>query len=289
VLTDPPVNATINDGTGTGTIQNDDTAPTVAIDDVSLFEGDAGVTNFIFTVTLSNASAETITIPFATNPGTATSGTDYTATAGNVTFAPGDTSETITVPVTGETDFEPNETFFVDLAAATTGTATVADNQGLGTILNDDGPLADVAIAKTGPSRVIAGQNVEYTITVTNNGPETASNVVVTDPIPAGTTFVSATPSQGSCSGTTTVICNLGAIANGGSATITLVVTAPTTSITFTNTATVTNTPETDPTPGNNAGTSAPAATLGAIPTASELGLAALAAMLLALALMKLR
>ncbi len=289
VTLNTPANATITDGTGTGTIQNDDGAPTVAIDDVSLSEGDAGFTSFVLTITLSNASAETITIPFTTNPGTATSGVDYTPNAGNVVFAPGDISETIAVQVIGETDFEANETFFVDLSAATTGTASVADNQGAGTIVNDDGPIADLSIAKTGPSQVTVGQNVEYTITVTNSGPQDASNVVVTDVIPTGTTFVSATASQGSCSGTTTVVCNLGAIANGGTATISLIVTAPPTPITFTNTATVANTPETDPIPGNNAGSAPAVAGLGSIPTASELGLAALGAALLALALMKLR
>ena len=130
--------------------------------------------------------------------------------------------------------------------------------------------------------------NFTYTITVTNAGPQTASNVVVTDVLPLGLSFVSATPSQGNCTGTSTITCTLGAIANGGSATIALTVTAPT-SGSFTNTATVTNTPETDPTPANNAGTFFNAVGTSDIPTLSEWALIALMAALMAMAVLKLK
>ena len=91
-------------------------------------EGDAGTTNFFFTVTLSNPTSQTVMVGYTTNPGTATEGTDYADATNVLTFVPGDLSETITVLVTGETDFEPNETFFVDLLAPTN--ATFGDNQG---------------------------------------------------------------------------------------------------------------------------------------------------------------
>jgi uncharacterized repeat protein (TIGR01451 family) len=87
-------------------------------------------------------------------------------------------------------------------------------------------PDADLSISKTdSPDPVTAGQNLTYTVTVTNNGPNTASGVTVSDTLPGNVALVSATPSQGSCSGTTTVSCSLGTIDNGGSATVTIVVT----------------------------------------------------------------
>jgi uncharacterized repeat protein (TIGR01451 family) len=122
---------------------------------------------------------------------------------------------------------------------------------------------ADLAITKTAsPSAGTAnGSQLTYTITVTNGGPDTATDVNVNDPLPAGTTFFSVTPSQGSCSApapgnTGTLNCSLGSVATPGSATITLVVTftaAPGTAIS--NTATVAST-STDPNPGNNSATS---------------------------------
>jgi uncharacterized repeat protein (TIGR01451 family) len=274
--------------TGIGTILNDDST-TISISDVGLNEGNAGNTPFVFTVTLSLPSSEPVLINYTTAPGTATSGTDYLPTSGTLSIPAGSLTGEITVNVVGDTGFEPNETFFVNLTGATG--ATISDNQGQGTILNDDGPVADVLVTKSGPATVRPFTPVVYTITVSNSGPQTASNVVVTDTIPAGTTFVSAVASQGSCSGTATVTCTLGAITAGGTATITLTLTAPAAGATLTNSATVVNTPESDPNPANN--TSAPATTVvsdvAGIPTLSEWALLALVAALLGLAVLKLR
>jgi uncharacterized repeat protein (TIGR01451 family) len=109
---------------------------------------------------------------------------------------------------------------------------------------------ADLSITKTGPAFVQSGGSITYNITVQNGGPANATNVMVNEPLPAGETLVSATPSQGTCSGTVT--CNLGSIPNGGSATITTVanVTAPCGS-TLANTATVSG-DQPDPNPSNN-------------------------------------
>jgi uncharacterized repeat protein (TIGR01451 family) len=99
---------------------------------------------------------------------------------------------------------------------------------------------ADVSITKSGPAFAQNGGTVTYHITVHNNGPGDAAGVVVSDALPAGETSAGATASQGSCSGTTTVTCNLGTIDAGDSATVTIVanVTADCGS-TLTNTATV--------------------------------------------------
>jgi uncharacterized repeat protein (TIGR01451 family) len=86
---------------------------------------------------------------------------------------------------------------------------------------------ADLSITKSGPAFAQSGGSITYKLTVHNTGPANASNVVVNDPLPGGETLVSATPSQGTCSGAVT--CNLGSISSGDSASITIVadVTAP--------------------------------------------------------------
>src|SRR5436189_918642 len=112
--------------------------PTIAINDVTVTEGNGGTTNAIFSVTLSAASSQTITVTYATADGTATTAeNDYVAASGTVTFAPGVTSQPVTVTVNGDTKFESNETFFVNLSNPTGG-ATISDGQGQGTIVNDD-------------------------------------------------------------------------------------------------------------------------------------------------------
>ena len=102
-------------------------------------------------------------------------------------------------------------------------------------------PLADLGITMTdSPDPQVVGGNVTYSIGVNNAGPDTANFVTVTDPLPAGATFVSASASQGACTQSAgTVTCNLGTLASGASATITIVVTAPAAG-TLNNTATVT-------------------------------------------------
>jgi len=73
------------------------------------------------------------------------------------------------------------------------------------------------------PDPVRVGDNVTYTVTVTNQGPDGATNVVLTDQLPATATLVSATPSSGSCSGTATITCALGDLANGAGVTVVIV------------------------------------------------------------------
>ena len=113
-------------------------AATLAISDVSLVEGNQGIVNAVFTVTLSEPAAGTVTVNYGTADGTAQASRDYEAAAGTLTFAPGETSKTITVAVKGDTQVEANETFFVNLSAAVN--ADIGDSQGLGTIFNDDSP-----------------------------------------------------------------------------------------------------------------------------------------------------
>ncbi len=111
---------------------------------------------------------------------------------------------------------------------------------------------ADLSVTKTDePDPVTAGNNVTYTVTVTNNGPDQADNVILSDPLPGGVTLVSATPSQGSCD--TTVSCNLGNIAGGGNASVTIVVTTGGAGL-LSNTVNV-ESDTSDPVSGNNSAT----------------------------------
>ena len=111
----------------------------LSIGDVTLNEGDSNTTDFDFTVTLSAASADNVTVDYATGGGTATAGSDYAATSGTLVFTPGQTSKTITVAVTGDQGKEPNETFTVKLSNQ--NNATISRATATGTIVNDDSGL----------------------------------------------------------------------------------------------------------------------------------------------------
>ena len=145
---------------------------------------------------------------------------------------------------------------------------------------------ANLSITKTTTATSVnAGDFIDYTITVTNGGPDSATGVTVADALPPNTTFVSATPTQGSCSGGPTVNCSIGTLTNGASATIALRVTA-TAAGNATNTASATAN-EMDP---DGANAAAPAVTIAnpmPIPTLSPALLLVLAAMLAAIALVR--
>ncbi|HEX9982289.1 MAG TPA: hypothetical protein VGF69_03415, partial [Thermoanaerobaculia bacterium] len=136
---------------------------------------------------------------------------------------------------------------------------------------------ADVRITKTAAPAVAVGQAFDYTIGVINDGPATATNVTVTDVLPANFTLISAMSTQGTCSGTTTVTCTVGTMALSATATITIrgLATQPGS---YANTATVTAT-EPDPTPTNNTST-VPVTAAGDIPTLDFYALLGLAVLL---------
>ncbi len=115
-------------------------------------------------------------------------------------------------------------------------------------------PSADITLTKTAsPSSVTVGNNITYTLTALNHGPDTATNVMVSDTLPSNVTLVSVTPSQGHCTGTTAISCNLGSINSGATGTITIVATAAS-GTSITNSATVTSDVP-DKNPGDNTST----------------------------------
>jgi subtilisin family serine protease len=131
-------NAPIADSQGVGTIVNDDFAtPSISINSVANYEGNRGFTKFVFTVSLSAASNQTVSVAYSTASGTANSGSDFKAASGMLSFSPGVTSRTITVSVSGDKTSEPDELFYVDLTSPTN--ASLATSRGTGTIRNDDG------------------------------------------------------------------------------------------------------------------------------------------------------
>ena len=189
-------NAVVVDGQGVGTVINDDPLPSLSINDVTVTEGNSGTTNAVFTVTLSAASGQTVSVNYASADGTATQPADYTSTSGSLTFTPGQTTRTITVPVIGETVPEANETFFINLSGAIN--ATISDNQGVGTITNDDVPVT------VSPGSLSAGTvGTAYSQTFTASGGTTPYSFAVTaGAIPAGMTLstggaLSGTPTAG--------------------------------------------------------------------------------------------
>src|SRR6185436_19455757 len=166
-----PTNATISDNQGTGGVNNDDAEPTISINDVSVSEGNAGTTSAGFTVSLSNASSQTITVDYTTADGSAAAGSDYVTTSGTVTFTPGQVTQPISVTVNGDTTFEPNESFFVNLTGPTN--ATISDNQGTGGVNNDDAEptisINDVSVSEGNAGTTSAG----FTVSLSNASSQT--------------------------------------------------------------------------------------------------------------------
>lgn len=156
--------ASIATATATETITNDDSA-TLSINSNSTTEGNSGTKNLLFTVTLSAAQSNAVTVNYATSNGTATAGSDYTAKSGTLTFAAGTTTQTFNVSITGDTVQEADETFNVTLSSpsgATLGTAA-----GVGTITNDDTLTLSISPTSLNTTEGNSGStNATYTVTL---------------------------------------------------------------------------------------------------------------------------
>ena len=141
-------NARIGGPPGLGTITDNDPTPTLSVNSVSVNEGNAGTSNATFAVNLSAASGRSVSVNFATADKTALAGSDYSATSGSLTFAPGTVTQPVVVGVLGDQIAESNEQFLVNLSQAVN--ASIATGQGTGTIVDDDGlslaPVADAYV-----------------------------------------------------------------------------------------------------------------------------------------------
>lgn len=194
----------------------------------------------------------------------------------------GNNSSTATTTISSSSDLA--------VAKTATATATAGTNLTYNITVTNNGPSDSAAVTMsdtlppnttfvsesqgTGPTFICAnppaggtgtGKTLTYTIVVTNGGPKVANSVVVTDLLPAGTTYQSSTPA-GACSGTTTITCNAGTLANGSSATITLTITLPATPGAITNSATASAAPSS---PDTNLGNNTATSTITVIPAAN--------------------
>ena len=209
-------------------------------------------TNITWTITVANTGGSSATNVIVSDPLPAgfvlVSATPSTGSCGNPavtcnlgTIAAG-ASATVTIVATAPSTCGP----FTNSASGTFGTGQAIPGSPAshsGTVVGCPGPgtpapVISKVVSGGGPADVTIGGNISWTVTVSNAaGTADATNVIVSDPLPAGFVLVSATPSTGSC-GNPAVTCNLGTIAAGASATVTIVATAPSTCGPYTNTAT---------------------------------------------------
>lgn len=155
--------------------------PLLSINDVTMNEGNAGITTFTFIVSLSApAGAAGVTFDIATQDNTATSaGNDYQAKSLTAQTIPaGSQNYSFDVLVNGDTATEPTESFFVNVTNVSG--ATVLDGQGLGTITTDDVSNPPSAAGSANPASVQAGSQTLLTVTVTPGTNPVSSGIAVT-------------------------------------------------------------------------------------------------------------
>lgn len=262
-------------------------------------------TNVTYTVTVANAGPATATAVSLSDPLppnttfvslNQTSGPNFSCSA-PAAGATGTVTCTSATLVSGASStfslvVNVNQSATGTLTNTATVTATTADpnsaNNTSQTVTAVSLQPADLSLVKTAnATSYVAGSLAVFTLTATNNSAPTAYSVVITDPLPAGSSLASYTASQGTCTGTTTVTCNLGNLAGGATATVTLRVTLPSTPGNSSNTATI-SAANADSVPANNSGVAAFAIVgAGGAPTLSPIALAMLAAMLAVIALYK--
>ena len=170
-----PNGAAIVDGVGMATIQDDDVAG-LSIGDVTVDEGDSGTVDAVFTVTLSKPSALPVTVDVATFDATAkTSDGDYQATASTLTFPPGSTTQTFTVPVNGDHNLEPDERFRATLSNP--DGAALGDRHGGATIRNDDEAPSVIRFGSA-PAPAVGEGSGSVALTVRRSGGAAAAAAV---------------------------------------------------------------------------------------------------------------
>ena len=165
-----PSEVSLNDAVGELTITDDDDPPTLSVDNVTTPDESAVIRSF--TVTLSEASAKTVTVNYATADGTASAANDYISTSGPLTFNPGITSQTVDVTIVQDTIDEAHETFTLALSgeanatiASATGTMTITDDETTPTLSILDASTSDETAANLTITVTLSGQSSE-TVTV---------------------------------------------------------------------------------------------------------------------------
>ncbi len=148
------------------------TKPKIAIENERIVEGNKGRKNAKFAVTLDEASDQTVRVNYATGNGSAKAGKDYRKTNGTLTFKPGQTRKTVTVPVFGDTLDEGNEKFKVNLSKPKN--AKLGDRRGIGTIRDNDKVVPQLSI---GDATVTEGDDgrkqAKFTVTLNAKSKDT--------------------------------------------------------------------------------------------------------------------
>ncbi len=139
-----PINGSLGSNVGIGRILDNDAEPMISIDSVEVMEGDAGLTNMLFTVRLSNPSSSLVSVDYNLSGFTAVSGDDYLNSSGSLLFGSGDVVRGLSLSVLGDLDREATDSFAVILSNAVNGILAV--DTGVGRILNDDAvPVVSVS------------------------------------------------------------------------------------------------------------------------------------------------
>ena len=160
-----PSNATLSAAASAVVTLSNDDVPSIAIANVSVAEGNVGNTANV-TVTLSAASTQDISVNYTTADGTASNGSDYSATVGSLLFVAGETSKTISIPVLGDVNIESDENFTVALATPTNATLS-ANATATVTLTNDDQAVVLPTLSVTAASTVVEGNTGSSTASVT--------------------------------------------------------------------------------------------------------------------------
>jgi choice-of-anchor B domain-containing protein len=150
----------------------------IVMTDASVAEGDAGETTMTFTVSLTRAVPDTVTVSYLTALGNATPGVDYESASGTLTFDPDETTRTVEITVFGDTDSEADETFRLNLTNPSN--ARIADSSGTGRILNDDGvpsiSISDASVVEgDGP-----GTTADFTVSISQPSGQIVSAMLAT-------------------------------------------------------------------------------------------------------------
>lgn len=184
-------NPTITNATSTVTIINDDSIPRISIDNVNINEGNSpNNVTATFNVTLDRDSQDDISVNFTTadfgnGVNRATANSDYLPTSGTLTFNSGQTSKTIQVAVRGDNTDEADETFAVNLSNNSSGSNILA-GQGIGTILDDDGPTISVRA-------VLPNGQLSNTTTVAESAGTVVFRISLSAPSPEAVTVAAMT------------------------------------------------------------------------------------------------
>ena len=202
VLTDA-ANGMIGTATAVGVIVDDDPVPELRISGGTASEGEM----IGFVVTLSGSTARTVTVDYATTDGSATAGADYGSVSGRFTFAPGESSATVSVDLVDDETYEPDETFVARLSSPVN--AVIVTGEATGTILDNDEQPAAVAVLPEDPmlcvggaparidlSRHFSGDGLSYAVSDPDPSVATASLdgiALFLTPVAEGTTSVTVT------------------------------------------------------------------------------------------------